>query len=126
MRRNEERERSRVRAGLTRSVSMGSLQNSAVSIEALKAQFESKDSAQNKAKRSFRAANFTSPSAADVPVMNGEVKDARSPAEEKTRQTRVDRVDAKEEQVTQKVKTNTIINSNVQFQAQLIRKKQSN
>uniref|UniRef100_A0AAQ5ZCT0 Xin actin-binding repeat-containing protein 1-like n=4 Tax=Amphiprion ocellaris TaxID=80972 RepID=A0AAQ5ZCT0_AMPOC len=107
MRRNEERERSRVRAGLTRSVSMGSLQNSAVSIEALKAQFESKDSAQNKAKRSFRAANFTSPSAADVPVMNGEVKDARSPAEEKTRQTHVDRVDAKEEQVTQKVVNRT-------------------
>ncbi|XP_051796417.1 LIM domain-containing protein [Acanthochromis polyacanthus] len=109
MRRNEEKERSRGKASLNRSVSMGSLQNSAVSIEALKAQFESKDAALNKAKRSFRAANFTSPSAADVPVMNGEVKDAKkSPAEEKTRQTHVDRVDAKEEQVTQKVVNRTL------------------
>ncbi|XP_044032527.1 LIM domain-containing protein isoform X2 [Siniperca chuatsi] len=82
--RNAEREGSRAKTNLTRSKSMGSLQNSAGSIEALKTLFESKATTQNKAKSSFRAESFTSPhKAADImPVMNGEVEEVKSSAEE--------------------------------------------
>ncbi|XP_038584811.1 LIM domain-containing protein isoform X2 [Micropterus salmoides] len=75
--RNDDREQSRAKTSLTRSKSMGSLQNSAVSIEALKTLFESKAATGNKVKSSFTAAGFTAPhKAADImPVMNGAVEE---------------------------------------------------
>ena len=103
--RNEEKERSRAKAGLVRSKSVGSLQSSTVSIEALKAVFESK--AQNNTKSSFRASSSTSPykSADFMPVMNGEAEEVERPAQKvKTHipaEAPVD--DAKEERETKKV-----------------------
>ncbi|XP_062297973.1 LIM domain-containing protein [Scomber scombrus] len=84
MKRNDERERSRVKTNLSRSRSMGSLQSSAGSIDALKSLFESKASTQNKLKSSFRAENVMSPSNAPntLPVMNGEVEGVKSTTEE--------------------------------------------
>lgn len=82
--RNDDREQSRAKTSLTRSKSMGSLQNSAVSIEALKTLFESKAATGNKVKSSFTAAGFTAPhKAADImPVMNGAVEEVMSSAGE--------------------------------------------
>ncbi|KAG7224927.1 hypothetical protein INR49_014843 [Caranx melampygus] len=87
MRRNEERERSQAKSSLTRSKSMGSLQNSAGSIEALKTLFESKAATRNKVKSSFRDGNFKSPyKAADVmPMMNGDSEEVKKPVEEETK-----------------------------------------
>ncbi|XP_018529305.1 LIM domain-containing protein isoform X2 [Lates calcarifer] len=115
MRRNEERERSRAKSSLTRSKSMGSLQNGAGSIEALKALFESNAATQSKVKSSFRAANFKSPyKAADtVTVMNGEVEEVKRSAEEQKAKVPADapvndaKMDAKADHVTQKVVNNT-------------------
>ncbi|GLD54701.1 LIM domain and actin-binding protein 1-like isoform X5, partial [Lates japonicus] len=115
MRRNEERERSRAKSSLTRSKSMGSLQNGAGSIEALKALFESKAATQSKVKSSFRAANFKSPyKAADtVPVMNGEVEEVKRSAEEHKAKVPDEapvngtKMDAKADHVTQKVVNHT-------------------
>ncbi|KAI3354829.1 hypothetical protein L3Q82_004634 [Scortum barcoo] len=112
IRRNETRQCSRARASLVRSRSMGSLQNSAVSIGALKALFESKAVTQNDVKSSFRAASFTSPhKAADIkPVMNGEAELVK---EEPKTQIPADtpvydvKTYAKEHHVTQKVVNQT-------------------
>lgn len=119
--RNEERERSRAKTSLTRSRSMGSLQNSAGSIGALTALFESKAATQNKVKSSFRAVNFTSPhKAADImPVMNGAVEVVkRSREEPKTKipaDAPVNDADAKEHRVTRKVNTITVVSLKVRF-----------
>ncbi|KAM9337188.1 uncharacterized protein ABDE67_018497 [Symphorus nematophorus] len=111
MGRNEERERSRAKTNLTRSKSMGSLQNSAGSIGALKALFESKTDTQNKVKSSFRAASSLSPhKAADImPVMNGEVEEVKMPAEKLKTQIPADAPtnDAKDDHVTRKVVNQT-------------------
>lgn len=90
---------------------MGSLQNGAGSIEALKALFESNAATQSKVKSSFRAANFKSPyKAADtVTVMNGEVEEVKRSAEEQKAKVPADapvndaKMDAKADHVTQKV-----------------------
>lgn len=102
--RNDKRERSRAKTSLTRSKSVGSLQNSAGSIDALKALFESKA-----AKSSVRALSFPSPhKAADiVPVMNREVKEVQSSAEETKTKIPADAPvnDAKEDHMTRNVNT---------------------
>ncbi|XP_035475208.2 LIM domain-containing protein isoform X3 [Scophthalmus maximus] len=114
-RRNDEREQERSQAtpGLTRSRSMGSLQNSAGSIGALKARFESKASAQNELRSGFRAANFTSPHKAEdiMPVMNGIISSVplkRSSGEQKPKipadaPVSDANTDAKEDRATRKV-----------------------
>ncbi|XP_071341209.1 protein-methionine sulfoxide oxidase mical3b [Trachinotus anak] len=114
MRRNDERERSRAKTSLTRSKSMGSLQNTAGSIEALKALFESKAATQNNVKSSFRAATFTSPyKAPDImPVVNGEGEEVKRSAEEQTKlpadaPVNDTKTDAKEDQVTRKAVNQT-------------------
>ncbi|XP_034561787.1 LIM domain and actin-binding protein 1 isoform X2 [Notolabrus celidotus] len=83
MLRNKERERSRAKANLTRSKSVGSLQNNTGSIETLKALFEQKGATQNNSKSSFRATSFPSAyKAADsMPVMNGGFEEVKSSAE---------------------------------------------
>lgn len=92
---------------------MGSLQNSAGSIGALKARFESKASAQNELRSGFRAANFTSPHKAEdiMPVMNGIISSVplkRSSGEQKPKipadaPVSDANTDAKEDRVTRKV-----------------------
>lgn len=107
MRRNDKRERPEAKTNLTRSKSIGSLQNNAGSIEALRALFESKAATQNKARSSFRA--ISSPSSCkatdDMQVMNGEVEKVKRPAEKpKTRIPAVAPVnDAKDDRVSKKV-----------------------
>ncbi|XP_051266527.1 LIM domain-containing protein isoform X4 [Dicentrarchus labrax] len=105
--RNEERERSRAKTNLARSKSVGNLQNSAGSIEALKVLFESKAATQNKVKSSFRAASFKSPykAAGIMPVMNGEVEQLKSSAEQLKTQIPADTPDddAKKDNLTRKV-----------------------
>ncbi|KAM7390406.1 hypothetical protein PAMA_008530 [Pampus argenteus] len=89
MKKNDESDGSRVKTNLSRSKSMGNLQNNAGSIDALKARFESKAATQNKLKSSFRATNDTSPSKeADIlPVMNGEVQGIQSSAKKQRNQS---------------------------------------
>ncbi|KAM8731781.1 uncharacterized protein AB9X84_026058 isoform 3-T5 [Acanthopagrus schlegelii] len=103
--RNEEKERSRAKAGLVRSKSVGSLQSSTVSIEALKAVFESK--AQNNTKSSFRASSSTSPykSADFMPVMNGKAEEVERHAQKVKTQIPAEAPvdDAKEDRETKKV-----------------------
>ena len=107
--RSYEGERSQAKPGLTRSRSMGSLQNGAGSIEALKARFESTQdntATQARVKSGFRAAEFTSPykAAGITPLMNGEAEEVKRSAEEqKTRNPPVNDTDAKEDHVTRKV-----------------------
>lgn len=107
VRRNDKRERPQAKTSLTRSKSLGSLQNNAGSIEALKALFESKAATQNKAKSSFRAINSPSSCQAtdNMQVMNGEVEKVKSPAEKpKTQIPAVAPVNnAKDDRVSQKV-----------------------
>ncbi|KAM6900552.1 uncharacterized protein FYW49_017067 [Xenentodon cancila] len=107
--RNEERERERATASLTRSKSMGSLPNSSGSIEALKALFESKAKAENKVKSSVRAANVMPGHTADMPMMNGKVEAMLPTAEgRKIPELKIQRAenyakrDAKEDHVTRK------------------------
>ncbi|RVE58778.1 hypothetical protein OJAV_G00197350 [Oryzias javanicus] len=84
LRRNEERKQSGAQPSLTRSKSVGSLQNSSGSIEALKAVFEPKGAAKTKARSSFPPASATPNGMAEMPVvMNGEAEDTLSPAEGK-------------------------------------------
>ncbi|CAJ1082087.1 xin actin-binding repeat-containing protein 1-like isoform X1 [Xyrichtys novacula] len=92
MLRNEERERSRAKTNLTRSTSVGSLQNNSGSIGSLKALFESKAATPNNSKSSFRATSFTSThkAAYSMPVMNGEVGEVKSSAEERKAKTWAD------------------------------------
>lgn len=59
-RRSEEPERSSVKSGMSRSKSMGSLNNNTGSIKALRALFESGDLVDNKWRRSFSTTNLTS------------------------------------------------------------------
>ncbi|XP_023182220.1 xin actin-binding repeat-containing protein 1-like isoform X2 [Xiphophorus maculatus] len=108
LKRNEERERVRATATLTRSKSVGSLQNSTGSIEALKALFELKTTAKLKPKSSFRTGNVALGYAVDEPVMNGETEDVQSateeqkkPAEKKTKK------EPKDDFLTQKVVNQT-------------------
>ncbi|KAM7369866.1 hypothetical protein PAMP_011156 [Pampus punctatissimus] len=115
IKKNDEREGSRVKTNLSRSKSMGSLQNNAGSIDALKALFESKAATQNKLKSSFRATNDTSPSKeADIqPVMNGEVQGVQSSAKKQRNQIPAKasvndtKTDAKEEKAPRKEKNHT-------------------
>ncbi|TKS87700.1 Xin actin-binding repeat-containing protein 1 [Collichthys lucidus] len=81
--RNNERELSRAKTNLNRSKSMGTLQNSAGSIESLKALFEANGATQTKARRGFRDVRFPSTyKAADIkPEMNAEFKEVKKPAE---------------------------------------------
>ncbi|XP_061569959.1 LIM domain-containing protein [Cololabis saira] len=105
IKRNEEREQERVRAtpSLTRSKSMGSLPNSSGSIEALKALFESKATAENKVKSSVRAANVMPGYTGDMPKMNGKVEAMQPAAEVQKKNTEnFARRDAKEDHVTRK------------------------
>ncbi|XP_019943256.2 xin actin-binding repeat-containing protein 1-like [Paralichthys olivaceus] len=104
--RNYEGEQSQAKPGLTRSRSMGSLQNGAGSIEALKARFESKAATQTGVRSRFRAAELTSPSkaAGSTPLMNGKTEEVKRSAEkQKTRNPPVNGTDAKENHVTRKV-----------------------
>lgn len=97
---------------MTRAQSLGSLQNSAVPIETLKALFESKAATQDKTRSSFRAASFPSPyRAADI--MNGEVEKVRSPAEKPKPQIPADAPvnDAEDDHVTRKV--NSLLAENI-------------
>lgn len=114
--RNEEKERSRAKAGLARSMSVGNLHTSAVSIEALKAVFESK--AQNNVKSSFRASSSTSPykSADFMPVMNGEAEEVEKPPEKVRTQIPAEAPvdDAKEDRETKKVDLIRIQNISLQ------------
>uniref|UniRef100_A0A3P9HUD6 LIM zinc-binding domain-containing protein n=1 Tax=Oryzias latipes TaxID=8090 RepID=A0A3P9HUD6_ORYLA len=75
LRRNEERKQSGAQPSLTRSKSVGSLQNSSGSIEALKAVFEPKGAAKTRAWSSFPPASATPNGMAETPVMNGEAED---------------------------------------------------
>uniref|UniRef100_A0A3Q3IXG7 LIM zinc-binding domain-containing protein n=1 Tax=Monopterus albus TaxID=43700 RepID=A0A3Q3IXG7_MONAL len=114
MRRNDERERSQAKTNLSRSKSMGSLQNSTGSIEVLRALFESKATMQNKVKSSFRTTKFTSPyKAADMPVINREGEELKNTAEEPKNKIPADasvntaKTTAKEDHVTRKVVNQT-------------------
>ncbi|KAF6716699.1 Xin actin-binding repeat-containing protein 1 [Oryzias melastigma] len=84
LRRNEERKQSGAKPSLTRSKSVGSLQNSSGSIEALMAVFEPKGAAKTKVRSSFPPASTTPNGMEEMPVvMNGEAEDMLSPAEGK-------------------------------------------
>ncbi|XP_053268997.1 LIM domain-containing protein [Pleuronectes platessa] len=94
--RSYEGERSQAKTGLTRSRSMGSLQNGTGSIEALKARFES---TQNNTATQARVKAAGIP-----PLMNGEAGEVKSSAEEqKTRNPPVNETGAKEDHVTRKI-----------------------
>lgn len=108
MRRNDERVRSRAKTTLSRSKSMGSLQNSTGSIEALKALFESKAGIQNKDKSNFKVANSTSSyKAVDVSAINGDAEEIKNttvePKTQKSADASVVKGDAREDHVTRKV-----------------------
>ncbi|XP_070709126.1 uncharacterized protein [Pempheris klunzingeri] len=113
--RHDERKRSQAKTSLTRSKSMGSLQNSAGSINALRALFESKAATDNKVKSTFRTGSLTLPhKAANItPVMNGEAEEVWSYAEEPNTQIPADtpvndpKTDAREHHVPQKVVNHT-------------------
>ncbi|XP_027130216.1 uncharacterized protein LOC113744515 [Larimichthys crocea] len=111
--RNNERELSRAKTNLTRSKSMGNLQNSAGSIESLKALFEANGATQTKARHSFRDVRFPSTyKAADIkPEMNGEFKEVKKPAEKPKTQIPSDALvnDVKDDHVTRKVVNQTQI-----------------
>ncbi|XP_067342112.1 LIM domain-containing protein isoform X2 [Channa argus] len=88
MRRNDEKLQSRAKTNLSRSKSMGSLQNSTGSIKALKALFESKAATQNKVKSNFRAAHSTSAyKAAHIPVINGDTEEVVNNIRKERRKT---------------------------------------
>nr|XP_046227690.1 LIM domain-containing protein isoform X1 [Scatophagus argus] len=107
LRRNDEKERSRARINLARSRSVGSLQNSVGTIEALKALFESKAVAQNKTKGSVRAPSLRS--SCKEEDITQTMNEAKSPAEKPT--TQVPAVapvnDVNEDNVTEKVVNQT-------------------
>ncbi|XP_047206127.1 LIM domain-containing protein isoform X5 [Girardinichthys multiradiatus] len=104
LKRNEERERAWARATLTRSKSVGSLQNSTGSIETLKALFESKATAPVKSKSGFRPGNVALSYTADMSVMNGEDVNVQSAAEE---QIKPAKKEPKDDYLTQKVVNQT-------------------
>lgn len=106
--RNGERERARATTPLSRSKSVGSLQNSTGSIETLKALFEAKAKAQLKPKASFKTGKVIY--TADKPMMNGEAEDVQcapekpiKPAENKFKK------EPKDDFLTQKVKVITLL-----------------
>uniref|UniRef100_A0A3P9KSR8 LIM zinc-binding domain-containing protein n=1 Tax=Oryzias latipes TaxID=8090 RepID=A0A3P9KSR8_ORYLA len=108
LRRNEERKQSGAQPSLTRSKSVGSLQNSSGSIEALKAVFEPKGAAKTRARSSFPPASATPNGMAETPVMNGEAEDMLSPTEGKRLLTENHlKYDAKEHHETEKVGSQT-------------------
>lgn len=109
MRKNSEKEKSRAKTNLTRSKSMSSLKSSTGSIEALRALFESKASLKNNAKTSLRAADFTSSYTTDVSKMNGEVEDVQIAVEEQGMETCADKIDVKDDRVTRKVNTTSLL-----------------
>ncbi|MEQ2294525.1 hypothetical protein AMECASPLE_004832 [Ameca splendens] len=104
LKRNEERERARARTTLTRSKSVGSLQNSTGSIETLKALFESKATAPVKPKSGFRPGNVALSYNADVSVMNGEDVNVQSATKE---QIKPAKKVPKDDYLTQKVVNQT-------------------
>lgn len=105
MSRNEEREQPRAKTNLIRSKSIGSLQNEAGSIGALKALFESKAATRDKAKSALRETN--SPSSHKVTdvtqVVNGEVEEVKSPAVKPKTKNPAPVKDKKDDRVSQKV-----------------------
>lgn len=109
MRKNSEKEKSRAKTNLTRSKSMSSLKSSTGSIEALRALFESKASLKNNSKTSLRAADFTSSYTTDVSKMNGEVEDVQIAVEEQGLETCPDKTDVKDDRVTRKVNTTSLL-----------------
>lgn len=109
MRRNSEKEKSRAKTNLTRSKSMSSLKGSTGSIEALRALFESKASLKNNRQSSLRAADFTSNYTADVSKMNGDVEDVQITAEAQETETWADKTDVKDDRVTRKVNTTSLL-----------------
>ncbi|XP_035980748.1 uncharacterized protein LOC105938405 isoform X5 [Fundulus heteroclitus] len=104
LKRNEERERARSKAPLTRSRSVGCVQNSSGSIEALKALFESKATAPLKPKSGYGSGNVALSCTANTPVLNAEAEDVQSAAEEqiKPAETKAKR-EPKDDYLTQKV-----------------------
>lgn len=108
MRRSKERDQTQAKSNLPRSKSMGSLPTSTGSIEALKAVFEPNAAAQKKVKSSFKTAKVTLSPTADMPRMNGEAVDVQKAAhEQKIPAGNKAKKEAKEDYVTQKVKTIT-------------------
>lgn len=102
MSRNEEREQPRAKTNLIHSKSIGSLQNQAGSIGALKALFESKAATPDKPKSSLRATN--SPSSHKVTDITQVVKgEALPPAEKPKTQSPAPVKGAKDDRVSQKV-----------------------
>ncbi|KAF7669408.1 hypothetical protein LDENG_00203420 [Lucifuga dentata] len=74
--RNNEREWSLAKTKLSRSMSMGNLQNSTRTIEALKALFESKPETPHEVRKNFRATSTSLTKADDTTsMMNGEAKE---------------------------------------------------
>ncbi|XP_016528693.1 LIM domain and actin-binding protein 1 isoform X2 [Poecilia formosa] len=109
MKRNEERERARSTATLTRSKSVGSLQNTTgSSIEALKALFELKATAKQRPKSSFKTGNVALGHAVDEPAVNGEAEDVQSAAEEQKKPAeKKTKKEPKDDFLTQKVVNQT-------------------
>ncbi|XP_014847949.1 PREDICTED: xin actin-binding repeat-containing protein 1-like isoform X2 [Poecilia mexicana] len=109
MKRNEERERARSTATLTRSKSVGSLQNTtSSSIEALKALFESRATAKQRPKSSFKTGNVALGHAVDEPAVNGEAEDVQSAAEEQKKPAeKKTKKEPKDDFLTQKVVNQT-------------------
>lgn len=104
MRRSKERDQTQAKSSLPRSKSMGSLQTSTASIEALKAVFEPNTPAQRRVKSSFKTAKVTLSPTPDMPLMNGEDVDVQKAAEEqKIPAGNKARKKAKEDYVNQKV-----------------------
>lgn len=101
VRRNNEMVQCRARTNLSRSKSMGSLQNSPGSIVALKAQYESKDATQNNVKSTYTAAHVTPPyKAADMSVKHGDAEEVKPEEQPKSADAQSK---TKERHVTQKV-----------------------
>ncbi|KAM4543942.1 solute carrier family 22 member 13-like [Fundulus diaphanus] len=108
LKRNEERERARTKAPLTRSRSAGCVQNSAGSIDALKALFESKATAQLKPKSGYGSGNVASSCTANTPVLNAEAEDVQSAAEEQIKPAEIKaKREPKDDYLTQKVVNQT-------------------
>ncbi|XP_037549884.1 LIM domain-containing protein [Nematolebias whitei] len=107
MRRSKERDQTQAKSSLPRSKSMGSLQTSTASIEALKAVFEADPPAQRKVKSSFKTAKVTLSPTADMPMMNGEAVYVQKAAEEqKIPAGNKAKKEAKEDYVNQKLNQN--------------------
>ncbi|XP_038149613.1 LIM domain-containing protein [Cyprinodon tularosa] len=108
LKKNDEQEQARTKVSLTRSKSVGSLQTGSRSIEALKAVFETKATAEYKPKSSFRAGNPALDHNANIPLVNGEAEEVQIPWKEQMKPAKMkSKKEQKDDSPPQKVVNQT-------------------